>query len=233
MQQFDGTLVDFPPPLRHIIRQFAHSLHPFRLLNHRFERTTKVFKIQWQQNTACQRSDMASLCRLVKNKNPREYPHKYIFTVFNMNDSPALMSDAGLLRGCEILQHAKMCHLHLRGCNLTDITPLQCLPELQVLDLKGNRLTGVAGLEPLAQLTELNLHSNQLVDITSLCGLVRLRKLNVGNNNIADIASLEALVNLEDLHLGGNQVSTVTCLQGLVRLKELHLGGNQIKDITG
>ena len=56
--------------------------------------------------------------------------------------------------------YEKVTKLDFYKKQLTDVTGLENLTQLEVLDLNVNQLTNVKGLEKLTQLKELSLHSN-------------------------------------------------------------------------
>ena len=131
------------------------------------------------------------------------------------------------------LEHA----VNLRGLfvirsEVSDLTPLAGLENLQVLKLNDNRITDISPLSGLVNLQHLELQNNQIVDISPLAGLIGLRDLRLTRNEVVDISPLSGLVNLRYLELHVNQISDISPLQGLVNLEVLNLEGNPITDFT-
>ena len=131
------------------------------------------------------------------------------------------------------LEHA----VNLRGLfvirsEVSDLTPLAGLENLQVLKLNYNRITDISPLSGLVNLQRLQLHNNQIVDISPLAGLIGLRDLRMKSNEVVDISPLSGLVNLQYLQLHDNQISDLTPLAGLENLQLLKLSGNRITDIS-
>ena len=131
-----------------------------------------------------------------------------------------------------------MTWLDLYENNISDISPLANLVQLQILQIYQNQISDLTPLTALTQLRNLALEDNLIHDITPLAGLKQLRTLLLGNftpylpnnNQISDITPLAELVNLEFLNLGYNRISNITPLAGLLNVKKVLLMGNLIQD---
>lgn len=91
-----------------------------------------------------------------------------------------------------------------------------------------NQISDITILSKLPQLQSLNLGNNQISDISSLSALSDLQYLEISDNPISDISSLSGLTNLKSLNLSDNQISDISALGGLINLNTLDLIGNQI-----
>jgi Leucine-rich repeat (LRR) protein len=127
--------------------------------------------------------------------------------------------------------------LWLAGNQITDISPLSKLTNLQRLHIggSGNRIDDLTPLANLTSLQTLELVNAQITDITPLANLTNLG-LNMGylslrRNQITDITPLASLTNLGVLELGYNLITDITPLQNLTNLWWLDLQGNQIEDV--
>ena len=98
------------------------------------------------------------------------------------------------------------------------------------LQLGSNEITDVTPLEGLTNLERLNLGYNQITDISSLKGSTKLEKLGLWDNEITDVSPLAGLTNLEELALHGNQITDVSPLAGLTKLHTLILWDNPIPE---
>jgi len=78
----------------------------------------------------------------------------------------------------------------LRYNNISDLTPLSSLPQLEQLDLWGNQVIDTTPVANLAGLTRLNLFGNQIVDVSPLMHIASIVTLTLSNNEIVDIAPL-------------------------------------------
>jgi len=92
--------------------------------------------------------------------------------------------------------------------NISDISPLFDLSNLQHLNLIGNEISSIEGIEKLQSLQKLYLGLNLIKDVTPLSTLTNLRMLGLrGNVRITDISSLSNLTNLVEVNLSGTSVS--------------------------
>ena len=131
-------------------------------------------------------------------------------------------------------------YLGLVGCQIRDITPLAGLTNLTWLDLYENNISDISPLANLTQLQILQIYQNQISDLTPLTALTQLRNLALEDNLIRDITPLAGLKQLRTLLLGNftpylpnnNQISDITPLAELVNLEFLNLGYNRISNIT-
>jgi len=119
--------------------------------------------------------------------------------------------------------------LSLKWEDITDITPLEELINLNSLNLYKNKIYNIAPLKKLLQLKELILNDNNIYDINSLKHLVNLHTLELANNRIDDISSLKNLFYLEKLILSENRISDLTPLLNLKYLNRLDVGQNNIQ----
>jgi hypothetical protein len=126
--------------------------------------------------------------------------------------------------------------LYLEYHEITDLTPLAGLKNLNTVLLSGNRISDISPLKELKDLEVLWLSENQITDISPLSGLTQLTSLQLGDNQISDISPLSGLVNLGfgfgSLNLSDNLISDISPLSELTQLRSLNLSNNQISDIT-
>ncbi len=102
---------------------------------------------------------------------------------------------------------------------------------MEELYLSRNQVSDISPLQGLVNLEELDLIDNEVSDLSPLQALVNLKELDLSYNQVSDLSSLQAIANLNSLHLRGNQVSDISPLQALVNLKELDLRFNEVKKI--
>ncbi len=115
--------------------------------------------------------------------------------------------------------------------NLTNVTQVALLTNLDTLYLSGNSLTNVAFVTNLTKLTSLVLCSNKLTAVPPVAALPSLNSLHLGGNRtMANYAGLTALVNVTNLWVSGNAISNLAPLQTLTWLGSLNLDDNAIRD---
>ena len=101
------------------------------------------------------------------------------------------------------------------------------LEKVRGLNLDENQLTNVTGLENLTQLETLHLGDNQLTNVKSLEKLTQLTRLYLQANKLTNVKGLEKLTQLKVLYLYTNQLAEVPKgLEKLTQLKVLNLQHN-------
>ena len=127
---------------------------------------------------------------------------------------------------------ANVTELYLNDNEISDITPLTLLTNLEILGLNDNEISNITSIASLANLTELQLGDNEISDITPLASLTNLTSLWLVNNKISDVTPLASLANLTYLDMRHNRINDITPLVSLTNLFMLELGYNEISDIT-
>jgi Leucine rich repeat len=85
----------------------------------------------------------------------------------------------------------RVTHIFLKGKSLTQISGIESLKNLQILDLKDNHIRKMENLSFFPRLTSLNLEKNDLETIENLETLSDLRKLYLSHNKIPILGGLE------------------------------------------
>jgi Leucine-rich repeat (LRR) protein len=134
--------------------------------------------------------------------------------------------------------------LDLRGCEISDISPIKSLIGLRKLNLSyylgqaKNKIVNLSPLQDLINLEDLDIGGNKVTDLSPLSKLKMLKHLRIGSNPVSSLEPLSPLVNLEELsffsyynHDTKAKVSDITPLATLANLTVLELRGNRITDI--
>lgn len=95
-------------------------------------------------------------------------------------------------------------YLDISGIDVTDLTPITWLRNLEVLGMAQTGLTDVQLLSQLTQLQILSLWDNNIGDIAPLANLKKLRYLDLDYCSVMDLAPLLGLPQLETVYLGNN-----------------------------
>jgi len=146
--------------------------------------------------------------------------------------NPEPYGGLSVLRQIKEAKDSGATELWLSYNNISDITPLTGLTNLEVLSLGGNNISDLSPLAGLTNLTRLDLWSNNISDLSPLAGLTNLTELWLYENNISDITPLAGLTNLTELWLYENNISDITPLAGLTNLTGLYLDRNNISDLS-
>jgi len=106
------------------------------------------------------------------------------------------------------LKDARLSHLGLIDCGISDISPLAECKTIEDLNLSHNEISDVKSLEGLFSLYYLTLRYNNLTDISPLGNLIGVYYMNVRHNQISDISALSHLKDksLRRLFLGDNPI---------------------------
>ena len=109
------------------------------------------------------------------------------------------------------------------------------LTELKILNLSlsnTQQITDISALSGLINLENLYLHNTQITDISALSGLINLETLYLNNTQITDVSALYGLTKLKNLSLYNTQITDISALSGLKKLELLYLYNTQITDIS-
>jgi internalin A len=147
------------------------------------------------------------------------------------------LEDVDFKEKSEVNEYLRKCEhvttLSLLYNNITKISGLECLSELQRLFVSHNRISEISGLEQLSKLKELYLNFNEISAITGLESVTSLEKLYLSSNQIQSLRGLENLSALQQLYISNNYIRSLNGLENLKSLQQLHLNNNQIKALNG
>ena len=116
--------------------------------------------------------------------------------------------------------------MEINDCNISDLTPLAELTQLEWLELVNNLISDLTPLQHLKGLEHLNLDANVIENVSPLAQLTRLELLYLENNNISDVSPLAGLTQLERLDLRNNSISDFSSLERLPDETFVRMVGN-------
>lgn len=117
---------------------------------------------------------------------------------------------------------------------LSDISLLEGLRKLEVLELRDNEISDISSLSRLNELIRLDLSQNTIGDFTPLSGLQKLTELNLRETGITDIEFLRKMPDLMYLNLHSNSgITSVEPVGELTALNTLILEGVPVGDKIG
>ena len=122
--------------------------------------------------------------------------------------------------------------IYLTGSQVSDLTPLSKLTNLEQLTISGRPGPGLETIGRSHAPAYLNLSLNQISDLTPLANLKDLQTLNLSSNAVAELGPLQGLTALQSLRLDGNQISDLKPLAGLKSLQMLSVKNNRVTDLT-
>ena len=161
------------------------------------------------------------------NLGEGNFPKKIYFQDINLEN--AVRNKIGKLNGTIYINEGLfISHLYLHYNQISNLSGIENLINLEYLNLDSNQISNLFGIENLINLEYLILHYNQISNLSGIENLVNLRFLHLYDNQISDISGIENLVNLRFLYLYDNQISDISLLLGLNNLKELYIQNNNL-----
>ena len=97
------------------------------------------------------------------------------------------------------------------------------LENLTSLHIWSNDITDVSPLADMTQLEVLRFTKNSVSDLSALAGLVNLKRLSLKSNSVSDVSPLSGLESLEILHLQAIGLRIRNRLRGLYRISRSRL----------
>jgi|GEM_PF-620888 len=150
----------------------------------------------------------------------------YKHEVMNIEILIAYDRNISLLEGIGHLESLR--HLSLNNNEITDVTPLLTLTELEVLDLGNNQISNVSELVYLESVRLLRIPTMGLYDsdILFLQSLPNLEFVDLQNNQLTTVALFLQMPNLKGIWIGNNPIPVVDLqsLASMTWLEELALG---------
>jgi len=122
-------------------------------------------------------------------------------------------------------------HLLITGVYIEDLSPIQALKKLEMLNLRNTGLRDLTPLLGLNKLRYLDLNLNRIESLDGIGGLTELRYLNIGKNRFSDIGELRKLVNLQELVISNNDIRDLSPILSLPKLGRVQLYNNPKVDI--
>ena len=119
------------------------------------------------------------------------------------------------------------------GNQVSDLSPIAGLTNLQYLFLDSNQVSDLSPLAGLINLRELLINRNPISDLSPLRGLTNLQKLWMEDTLVSDFSPLRGLTNLVEFNFRHSFVSDLSPLAGLINLEHIHFSENRgVSDIS-
>ncbi len=145
----------------------------------------------------------------------------------NLISNSIQITDLSPLAGLSNLQE-----LDCSNNQITDLSPVAGLTNLQILDFYSTQITDLSPLSNLFNLQQLDCESTQVSDLSSLSNLFNLQQLNCSRTQVSDLSPLSNLANLRELYCNSNQITDLSPVVGLTNLQILYCNSNQITDLS-
>jgi len=120
--------------------------------------------------------------------------------------------------------------MDFRYRQVSDLSPLAELKNLEVLLLHNTQVSDLSPLVELKSLKGLHLQNTQVSDLSLLAELKNLEMLTLRHKQVSDLSPLAELKNLKWLDLRNTPVSDLSLLAGLKNLESLYLQNTGVSD---
>ena len=122
--------------------------------------------------------------------------------------------------------------LYLASNPISDISFLKGLTNLRGLVLEGTLVSDLSHVKGFTNLDSLWIENTIISDLSPIAGLINLKSLRISDTNISDLSPIAGLINLETLSFTNRSISDLSPLAGLINLKRLHQWHNPISDLS-
>jgi Leucine-rich repeat (LRR) protein len=122
-------------------------------------------------------------------------------------------------------------HLRANSCGVIDVSNLEPLVTLEILELNSNSIQNIEPLSELAMLRRLSISDNEIDYLGPLEDAIDLAFLDASVNDVGDLSPLTGLTSLTRLDVSQNPVETLEPLRGLVGLTDLCIGSTGVGDL--
>lgn len=116
--------------------------------------------------------------------------------------------------------------------SISDISDLALLKNLRKLSIQGNQITDISPLFELTQLEQLKLNCNPITNIKGIEAMSELRMISLANCEVEDISPLFNLPNLKHLQLEYSPAKSIEGIEKCKYLCGLYIDGTQITDLS-
>ena len=123
--------------------------------------------------------------------------------------------------------------LYIGRGNVTDLTPIKGLTQLEGLRVSMNPLSDIGPLAAMLHMDRLDLGRTQVRDLTPLKKMTKMTELMLDDTPVEDLAPLAGLTSLERLSIKRTRVSDLSPLKALRKLKFLYVGGSPVESAGG
>ena len=184
----------------------------------------------WWQNLSEDWKKAFSECLDIKNEP--ELKDKELKKIINAKRFYSHDSELNLdsLEPLRILSKLEEINL-TRQKEITDLSPLKNLIELEAINIKDAQVTDIACLSNLRQLRRLKLENMPIKDISPLSNLTKLERLEIQGTLVKDLSPIAKLPKLENINISNTKVDTLEHLTSLKKLSDIELNKTAITSL--
>ncbi|GAB4526806.1 MAG: hypothetical protein Tsb0020_44480 [Haliangiales bacterium] len=139
------------------------------------------------------------------------------------NKEPAALSES---------DYRAITQLDLEGLEISDLTPLAVLTELEELVLSFTDVESIAPLSQLSKLAWLALAQTKVSDLGPIQHLHHMRSLSLAETLVVNLGPLQGLTQLESLNLRGVPADNIEPIAHLTQLSSLSLASTKVTNLS-
>ena len=123
--------------------------------------------------------------------------------------------------------------IRLYNDNITDLSPLAELKNLQALRISNTKVSDLSPLSSMMNLQQIWIEFSPVSDLSPLVSLPSLREIHIENvSTLRDISPVSEIINLTHLGLVSTGVKDIAPIRSLTNLKTLNLRNSPVREIT-
>ena len=115
--------------------------------------------------------------------------------------------------------------LNISGTAIEDLSPLAHLENLEIIDASNTPITDLSPLSNKLCLTELFLNNCPISDLSSLQNTPELNWLEIAKSSVEDLSPLTELKKLKTLNISNTPVEDISCLESITSLSKIESEG--------
>lgn len=141
-------------------------------------------------------------------------------------------NETKLISVSQLSGRTELTAVSLVGCELdsTDINALGSLTKLQSIDLSDNDITSVSVVSKLPELQYVFLTHNNIEDISPLASLTKLLVLDVSQNSISELPDFSKATLLDSLYVSKNHIADLSSIHTAANLITLDISSNAVSN---
>lgn len=151
----------------------------------------------------------------------------------NWENLTTIEAEENGLKTLSTLTNSNIQQLFVKGNQITDISGLRDLNDLEVLDASQNQISDLSALEGHKELYNLKLNQNHIANIDAISGCEKLMVLDLSDNEIQSLAALSSCGKLEYVYVNRNQLKNLSGLEQALELSTIEATENQLENIDG
>lgn len=132
----------------------------------------------------------------------------------------------------DIIKFENLRELVITSQNISDISPLNKLQRVELIDLKHNPINDVSALKSQQSLYSLCIFDTNVSDLSELSDCPRLINLDIGKTNITSFSALKGLDSLKSIGMRESSIRSLEGIDSFKFLTKLYMPKTYIDDLS-